>query len=104
MDGYQAVRDGMRLPPYLITTGLNDPRVDSWQPGKYAARLRAANPENLVLLRVDEDAGHGIGSTRAQGDALNADIIAFINWRLGREGFAPADGCGKACINFQYML
>ena len=91
MDGYQAVRDGMRLPPYLITTGLNDPRVDSWQPGKYAARLRAANPENLVLLRVDEDAGHGIGSTRAQGDALNADIIAFINWRLGREGFAPAD-------------
>ncbi len=91
MDGYQAVRDGMRLPPYLITTGLNDPRVDSWQPGKYAARLRAANADNLVLLRVDEEAGHGIGSTRSQGDELNADMIAFINWRLGREGFRLAD-------------
>jgi len=91
MDGYQHVRDGTRFPPVLITTGLNDPRVDSWQPGKLAARLRAASPENQVLLRVDEEAGHGIGSTRAQTDALNADMIAFINWRLGREGWAPAE-------------
>jgi prolyl oligopeptidase len=58
---------------------------------KYAARLRAANPENHVLLRVDPEAGHGIGSTRTQANELNADMIAFINWRLGRAGFAATD-------------
>lgn len=90
MDGYQAVRDGVAYPPVLITTGLNDPRVDSWQPGKLAARMRAANPDNVVLLRVDEAAGHGIGSTKAQNDELYTDMIAFMNWRLGRPGWAPA--------------
>jgi prolyl oligopeptidase len=89
MDGYQAIRDGAAYPPFLITTGLNDPRVDSWQPGKLAARMLAANPRNIVLLRVDEDAGHGIGSTMAQTTALYADMISFINWRLRKPGWIP---------------
>ena len=89
MDGYYHVEDGKPYPPYLITTGLNDPRVDPWQPSKLAARMRAANPNNVVLLRVEEAAGHGIGSTRAQGDGLAADYIAFIKWRLGTPGWTP---------------
>ncbi|MHA6723691.1 prolyl oligopeptidase family serine peptidase [Sphingomonas sp. RS2018] len=88
MDGYQHVKDGAAYPPYLITTGLNDPRVDSWQPGKLAARMRAANPKNVVLLRVDEDGGHGVGSTKAQADAMYADMVTFMNWRLGKPGWA----------------
>jgi prolyl oligopeptidase len=90
MDGYQHLRDGVVYPPVLITTGLNDPRVDSWQPAKLAARMIAANPNNVVVLRVDEEAGHGIGSTKSQTDELYADIIAFINWRLGKPGWSPA--------------
>jgi prolyl oligopeptidase len=90
MDGYQHLRDGVVYPPVLITTGLNDPRVDSWQPAKLAARMLAANPNNVVVLRVDEEAGHGIGSTKSQTDELYADIIAFINWRLGKPGWSPA--------------
>ncbi|WP_380939606.1 prolyl oligopeptidase family serine peptidase [Sphingomonas floccifaciens] len=90
MDGYQHVKTGVAYPPYLITTGLNDPRVDSWQPGKLAAKMRAANPKNVVLLRVDEDGGHGIGSTKAQTDSLYADIVTFINWRLGKPGWTLA--------------
>jgi prolyl oligopeptidase len=90
MDGYQHIKDGVAYPPVLITTGLNDPRVGSWQPEKLAARMQAANPENVALLRVDEDAGHGIGSTRSQTDELFTDIIAFIKWRLGEAGWSPA--------------
>lgn len=87
MDGYQHVEKGKRYPAYLITTGLNDPRVDSWQPAKLAAKMHAANPDNVVLLRVDEQGGHGIGSTKAQTDALYADMFAFMHWRLGDPGW-----------------
>ena len=92
MDGYQQLKEGAAYPPVLITTGLNDPRVNSWQPAKLAARMQAANPSNTVLLRVDEEAGHGIGSTKTQADQLYADMIAFINWRLGKPGWTPQPG------------
>jgi hypothetical protein len=39
----------------------------AWQPGKMAARLQAATASDKpVLLRVDFDAGHGVGSTKKQ--------------------------------------
>ena len=37
MDSIQHVRKGVRYPAILITTGLNDPRVSPWSPGKFAA-------------------------------------------------------------------
>jgi len=89
MDSYQAVKDATSYPAILITTGLNDPRVSSWQPGKFAARLQASGTANPVLLRVETDAGHGIGSTKSQRDQEFADIIAFIFWRAGRPGWQP---------------
>jgi prolyl oligopeptidase len=73
----------------LISTGLNDPRVSPWEPAKFAAALEASGDPNPVLLRVDEQAGHGIGSTRTQGDLLTSDWIAFAFWRSGREGWRP---------------
>jgi prolyl oligopeptidase len=78
MDTYQHVRDGVRYPPILITMGLNDPRIPAWEPAKLAARLIASDARNHVLLRVDRDNGHGIGSTRAQSDSLWADILSFV--------------------------
>jgi prolyl oligopeptidase len=42
-----------------------------------------------VLLRVDYDAGHGIGSTRTQRDELQADQIAFMLWQMGDPEFQP---------------
>jgi prolyl oligopeptidase len=53
----------------LLTTGVTDPRV---------APFHAAP----ILLRVDYDAGHGIGSTRAQQDREAADTYAFLLWQL----------------------
>jgi prolyl oligopeptidase len=42
-----------------------------------------------VLLRVDTEAGHGVGSTKTQKDEEFADIATFIFWRAGRPGWQP---------------
>jgi len=89
MDTVINVKPGVSYPPVMISTGLNDPRVSPWEPAKFAAALKAAGDPNPVLLRIDAQAGHGIGSTRSQGDLLNADQIAFVFWRAGLPEWRP---------------
>ena len=84
MDSVLNAKKGVQYPPIMITTGLNDPRVSSWEPAKLAAVLRADGDRNPVLLRIDEKAGHGIGSTKTQTDELYADIATFILWQSGK--------------------
>lgn len=84
IDSYQAVKDGTRYPAVLLTTGVTDPRVAPFHVAKMTARLQAASTSGKpILLRVDYDAGHGIGSTRAQQDREAADTYAFLAWQLG---------------------
>jgi prolyl oligopeptidase len=79
IDCYLRVEDGTPYPAVLLTAGLNDPRVTVWEPAKMAARLQAATgSDRPVLLRVDAHAGHGIGSTRQQRNAVTADTFAFL--------------------------
>lgn len=79
IDSYQQVVDGTAYPAIMLTTGVTDPRVAPFHPAKMAARLQTATSSGKpVLLRVDFDAGHGMGSTRAQQDAEMADTYAFI--------------------------
>lgn len=88
IDALHHVIDGTAYPAVMLTTGINDPRVAPWQAGKMAARLQAAaRGGRPVLLRVDFDAGHGMGSTKAQRDALFADQLAFFYWQLGLPGY-----------------
>jgi prolyl oligopeptidase len=83
IDSYQAVKDGTPYPAVLLTTGVTDPRVAPFHVAKMAARLQSAsNSGKPILLRVDYDAGHGIGSTRAQQDREAADTYAFLLWQL----------------------
>lgn len=89
MDSVQHVKAGVDYPPVMISTGLNDPRVSPWEPAKFAAALMASGTPNPVLLRVDTQAGHGIGSTRTQTDLLSADWIAFVKWRAGDPAWRP---------------
>ena len=90
MDAYLHVKDGVKYPSVLLTTGLNDPRVSSWEPTKMTARLQAANAgPNPIILRIDVDAGHGIGSTRSQRDRETGDVIAFLLWRTGDPRYQP---------------
>jgi prolyl oligopeptidase len=78
-DSYHKVKDGENYPAVLVTTGLNDPRVVLWQATKMAARLQAASASGKpVLLRVEAQGGHGMGSTRFQINAEVADKLAFL--------------------------
>jgi prolyl oligopeptidase len=80
---YHHVKDGVAYPAVLLTTGLNDPRVESMQSFKMAARLQAASSSGLpVLLRVT-DSGHGIGSSIDEQIALTADALTFFFSEMG---------------------
>lgn len=87
IDSYQSVKDGTAYPAVLLTTGVTDPRVAPFHSAKMTARLQAATTSGKpILLRVDYDAGHGIGSTRMQKDREAADTYAFLLWQLTEPG------------------
>jgi prolyl oligopeptidase len=91
MSSYHHVKDGTPYPAVMVVTGINDPRVAPWEPAKMAARLQAATSSGKpVLLRVDYEAGHGMGSTKSQRQQLRADQWSFLLWQLGAPGFQPA--------------
>jgi prolyl oligopeptidase len=91
MDAYQHVKANTAYPAVLLTTGANDPRVAPWQAAKMTARLQASTSSGKpILLRVEYDAGHGIGSTKSQRDAEFADDVAFLFWQLGVAGYTPS--------------
>ena len=88
MSTYHQVKDGVAYPAVLFAHGVNDPRVEVWNSTKTAARLLAATSSGKpVLLRLDYDSGHGIGSTKAQVLDERADLFAFTLWQMGVPGF-----------------
>jgi prolyl oligopeptidase len=90
MSSYHQVKDGTKYPAVLLTHGINDPRVEPWESAKMTARLQAATAGGKpVLFRVDYNAGHGIGSTKAQRHAEQADVWAFLLWQMGEPDFQP---------------
>jgi prolyl oligopeptidase len=92
IDSYLRVRDGTAYPAVLLTSGANDPRVVVWMAMKMAARLQAAtSSDKPILLRLEEQGGHGMGSTRQQEDAELADKLAFLLWQFGLTGRQAAE-------------
>ena len=90
MSAYAHVHDGTAYPAVLLHTGANDPRVEPWIIAKMAARLEAASSSGKpILLDVDADAGHGIGSQREQTRRLWVDQMAFALWQFGDPAFQP---------------
>jgi prolyl oligopeptidase len=82
MDPYQHIRAGTAYPAVLLSVGLNDSRVSTWESGKFAAGLRVARSNRRpVWIRTDAAAGHGADSMDAE--ALEyADIYAFLDDQL----------------------
>ncbi len=71
-------------PNILITAGLNDPRVQYWEPAKWTAKLRSLKTdENILLLKTIMGAGHGGKSGRYDKLKEVAFDYAFILDRLG---------------------
>jgi len=75
--------EAVRYPDILATGGLSDPRVGFWEPAKWVAKLRTANPENRVLLKTEMEAGHGGPSGRYDAWKDEAFVYAFILETLG---------------------
>ncbi len=42
-------------------------------------------------MRLDYDAGHGIGNTKAQQNAERADIYSFFMWQFKQPGYELKD-------------
>ncbi|OYT91528.1 MAG: hypothetical protein CFE43_12870 [Burkholderiales bacterium PBB3] len=90
MSTYHQVVDGTAYPAVMLVHGINDPRVDVWHSAKTAARLQAATSSaKPILLRLDLQAGHGMGSTATQRNAQAADIYAFLLWQMGKTTLKP---------------
>jgi len=79
----------VRYPDILATAGLSDPRVGFWEPAKWVAKLRTANPENKVLLKTEMGAGHGGPSGRYDAWKDEAFVYAFILDALGLTDAEP---------------
>jgi prolyl oligopeptidase len=90
MSTYHQIVEGTRYPAVMLVHGINDPRVAVWESTKTAARLIAASTSGKpVLLRLDYDAGHGVGSTKAQQLQESADLYSFFLWQMGVDGYRP---------------
>ncbi|MDA0264923.1 MAG: S9 family peptidase [Chloroflexi bacterium] len=81
-------------PHMLITGGISDPRVTYWEPAKWAARLRdSKTDDNLLLLKIHMDSGHGGASGRFDRLKEVALEYAFALKVFGMSG--PAGSTGK---------
>jgi len=84
MSTYHQIKDATAYPAVMLIHGMNDPRVDVWHSAKAAARLQSASSSGKpILMRLDGQAGHGIGSTAQQGFSKLADIYSFLLWQFG---------------------
>ena len=88
MSTYHQIKDGTKYPAVLLPHGVNDPRVEVWHTTKAGARLLAASTSGKpVLLRLNYDAGHGVGNTKSQIFDEVADVFAFALWQMGVPGY-----------------
>jgi oligopeptidase B len=69
----------------LVTGGLNDPRVQYWEPAKWVAKLRTARTDDrLLVLKMEMGAGHSGPSGRYESWHDEAFVLAFVLDQLGR--------------------
>jgi prolyl oligopeptidase len=81
---YHNVRDGVAYPAVLMTTGVNDPRVDPYNSRKMVARLQSASSSPYPILLVQKGGqGHGIGNSFQQNVDAAAERYAFFWSQLG---------------------
>ncbi|WP_342510230.1 prolyl oligopeptidase family serine peptidase [Sporosarcina sp. FSL K6-2383] len=78
------VKEGVEYPSTLITTADTDDRVVPLHAMKFAATLQAAQQgENPILLRVEKNAGHGLGKPTVKIIEEQTDMYSFLFKTLG---------------------
>ncbi|HZU13243.1 MAG TPA: prolyl oligopeptidase family serine peptidase [Chloroflexota bacterium] len=84
---YHHVRQGESYPAVLLMAAEFDTRVDPLHARKMAARLQAANASEWpILLRIETNAGHGVGKPITKLVETQTDFWAFVFSQLGIEG------------------
>jgi prolyl oligopeptidase len=80
----QNVREGIKYPATLVTTGDHDDRVVPAHSFKFAAQLQAKQAgSNPVLIRIETKAGHGAGTPVSKTIEQYADIFGFTLYNMG---------------------
>jgi oligopeptidase B len=83
--------DARPYPHIFAYGGLTDPRVTYWEPAKWIARLREkSTSDNLILLKINMEAGHGGASGRYEQLKEMAADYAFALKIAGKAGVQPA--------------
>jgi prolyl oligopeptidase len=73
------IKPGMRYPATLVLTGDHDDRVVPGHSFKFAATLQAAQTGDApVLIRIDTNAGHGVGKPTSKQIEEATDRLAFL--------------------------
>jgi oligopeptidase B len=76
--------EAKEYPALLVTGGLNDPRVQYWEPAKWVAKLRATKTDDRpLLLKMEMGAGHGGPSGRYDAWKDEAFVLAFVLDQVG---------------------
>ncbi|HSS75282.1 MAG TPA: prolyl oligopeptidase family serine peptidase [Thermoanaerobaculia bacterium] len=84
---YHNVKPGVKYPALLMTAGERDERVHALHVRKMTARLQAATASDPdakpILLQVDRDSGHGMGTPKDKAIADQVDVLSFLMWQTG---------------------
>lgn len=80
---YHHVQPGVEYPAILLTTALEDSRVDPMHAWKMGARLQAVGSKHPVLIYTESEAGHGQGKPLKMQLEEQADEYIFIMTELG---------------------
>ena len=71
-------------PNMLVTRKINDSQVLFHEPAKYVAKLRSMKTDdNILILHMNMDSGHGGATGRYDGIKDTAFEFAFILNRVG---------------------
>ena len=88
--------DNVHAAPYpaiLATAGVQDPRVQYWEPAKWVQRVRATTTGAApTLLKTELEAGHHGRSGRYDAWREEAFVLAFVLDALGRGEVEPDRG------------
>lgn len=77
------ISEGVSYPATFVTTGDHDDRVVPAHSFKFAATLqKKQSGENPVFIRIDHDAGHGLGKPLTKLIHEEADIWSFVFYHL----------------------
>ncbi|HUX56391.1 MAG TPA: prolyl oligopeptidase family serine peptidase [Bacteroidales bacterium] len=80
----QNVKEGVKYPATLVTTGDHDDRVVPAHSFKFAAQLQAKQAgDNPVLIRIETKAGHGAGTPVSKTIEQYADLYGFTLYNMG---------------------